>query len=249
MAASVGFVIPVLNEQDRIAGLLRYLREHFPDSELTVVDGGSDDRTVAAALPLCTRLLIGEPGRAATDEPGRAGHHRRLPLFPARGLPARGVRAHNCRPAWPASPLWGFCRVRLSSPRRVFRVIEWFMNQRSRLTAVATGDQMLFLQRAVFERSGGFDPVPLMEDVAYSKRLRRLARPLVIAEPVLSSSRRWEQRGVLRTILSMWCLRLAYVAGVSPRRLWQPLLWPLRPATACLSSSPGSRWWARSKPG
>ena len=95
------------------------------------------------------------------------------------------------------------------------------MNLRSRLTAVATGDQMLFLRRSEFERSGGFDNIPLMEDVAYCKRLRRLARPLVIQEPVLSSSRRWEQRGVVRTVLSMWGLRLAYVVGVSPARLWQ----------------------------
>jgi rSAM/selenodomain-associated transferase 2 len=219
MAASIGFVIPVLNEQDRIAGLLRYLREHFPDSELTVVDGGSDDRTVAAALPLCTRLLIGEPGRALQMNLGaRAATTDYLFFLHADSLP--GVSAPQLQACLSSEPLWGFCRVRLGSPRRVFRVIEWFMNQRSRLTAVATGDQMLFLQRAVFERSGGFDPIPLMEDVAYSKRLRRLARPLVIAEPVLSSSRRWEQRGVLRTILSMWCLRLAYSAGVSPGWLW-----------------------------
>ena len=95
------------------------------------------------------------------------------------------------------------------------------MNQRSRLTSVATGDQMLFLRRSLFEDSGGFDDIPLMEDVAYSKRLRRVARPLIIPQPVQSSSRRWEQRGVARTVLSMWGLRLAYAMGVSPRRLWE----------------------------
>ena len=116
---------------------------------------------------------------------------------------------------------WGFCRVRLSGGRRAFRIIEWFMNQRSRLTSVATGDQMLFLRRSLFEDSGGFDDIPLMEDVAYSKRLRRVARPLIIPQPVQSSSRRWEQRGVARTVLSMWGLRLAYAMGVSPRRLWE----------------------------
>ena len=219
MAASVGFVIPVLNEQERIAGLLRQLRERFPDSELTVVDGGSRDRTVAAALPLCTRLLIGEPGRAAQmNLGGRATTADYLFFLHADSLP--GVSAGQLQATLAAAPLWGFCRVRLGSPRPVFRVIEWFMNQRSRLTAVATGDQMLFLQRAEFERSGGFDDIPLMEDVAFSKRLRRLARPLVIAEPVVSSSRRWEQRGVARTVLSMWCLRLAYILGVPPRLLW-----------------------------
>lgn len=219
MQRSIGFVIPVLNEQDRIAGLLRHLREHFPNSELTVVDGGSDDGTVAAALPLCTRLLIGEPGRARQmNLGGRATGADYLCFLHADSLP--GLSAAQFQASLASGPAWGFCRVRLSSSRRVFRIIEWFMNLRSWLTAVATGDQMLFLQRTVFETSGGFDDIPLMEDVAYSKRLRRLAEPLVISQPVLSSSRRWEQRGVLRTVLSMWGLRLAYVAGVSPRRLW-----------------------------
>jgi rSAM/selenodomain-associated transferase 2 len=220
MAVTVGFVIPVLNEQDRIAGLLGYLREHFPDSELTVVDGGSRDRTVAAALPLCTRLLIGERGRAAQmNLGGRASSADYLCFLHADSIP--GISAGRLQAHLARAPLWGFCRVRLDSPRPVFRVIEWCMNQRSRFTRVATGDQMLFLQRAVFERSGGFDNIPLMEDIAYSKRLRRLGRPRVIPEPVLSSSRRWEQRGVVSTVVSMWGLRLAYFAGVSPRRLWR----------------------------
>lgn len=219
MAARIDFIIPVLNEQDCIGDLLAYLREHFPDSELTVVDGGSQDRTVAAALPLCTRLLTAPPGRAAQmNLGGRASSCDYLCFLHADSRP--GVSAGQLQTYLSAAPLWGFCRVRLSGSRPVFRVIEWCMNLRSRLTSVATGDQMLFLQRAVFERGGGFDDIPLMEDVAYCKRLRRLARPLLIAEPVLSSSRRWEQRGVLRTVLSMWGLRLAYFWGVSPGRLW-----------------------------
>ncbi len=220
MAVSIGFVIPVLNEQAQIAGLLRQLREDFPDSELVVVDGGSHDRTVACALPLCNHLLIGERGRAdQMNLGGRVASTDYLCFLHADSLP--GVSAGQLQAYLAGRPLWGFCRVRLSGSHRVFRVIESFMNWRSRLTAVATGDQMLFLQRALFEQTGGFDSIPLMEDVAYSKRLRRLGRPLLIMEPVRSSSRRWEQRGVLRTVLTMWGLRLAYFAGVSPGRLWQ----------------------------
>jgi len=219
MAARVGFVIPVLNEQDRIADLLRHLRRQFPDSELIVVDGGSVDRTVAEALPLCTRLLIGEPGRAAQMNLGaRTAAADYLFFLHADSLP--GISADGLQAYLAGEPAWGFCRVRLSSGRRIFRLIEWCMNARSRLTRVATGDQLLFLRRALFDASGGFDPIPLMEDVAYCKRLRRQVRPLVIREPVLSSSRRWEQRGVVRTVVSMWGLRLAYFIGVSPDRLW-----------------------------
>ena len=216
----IAFIIPVLNEQNRIATLLTRLRASFPDSELIVVDGGSVDRTVAEAMPLCTRLLIGEAGRASQmNLGGRATGADFLCFLHADSMPQ--VSSDRLQAYFATRPLWGFFRVRLDGTSAVFRVIERFMNWRSRLTAVATGDQMLFLQRAVFEQTGGFDPIPLMEDVAYSKRLRRLTPPLVIAEPVVTSSRRWQQRGVLRTVLSMWGLRLAYFAGVSPQRLRQ----------------------------
>lgn len=216
----IAFIIPVLNEQDRIATVLSRLRASFPGSELIVVDGGSVDRTVPEAMPLCTRLLMGEAGRAnQMNLGGRATGADYLCFLHADSMPQ--LSNDRLQEYFATRPLWGFFQVRLDGTSAAFRVIEWFMNWRSRLTAVATGDQMLFLQRAVFEQTGGFDPIPLMEDVAYSKRLRRLARPLVIAEPVVTSSRRWQQRGVLRTVLSMWGLRLAYFAGVSPRRLWQ----------------------------
>lgn len=80
---------------------------------------------------------------------------------------------------------------------------------------------MLFVRRDIFAQTGGFDDIPLMEDVAYCKRLRALAPPLILSEPVLSSSRRWEEGGVAATVLRMWALRLAYVLGVSPQRLWR----------------------------
>lgn len=220
MAASIAFVIPVLNEEARIASLLRYLRERFPTSELIVVDGGSSDGTVKAAMPLCSQLLLGEPGRAAQmNLGGRTAAADYLCFLHADSCPQ--VSATRLDEYLAEAPVWGFCKVRLSGSGSAYRIIEWFMNVRSRLTAVATGDQMLFLQRAAFNGSGGFDAIPLMEDVAYSKRLRSLGRPRVVAEPVLVSSRRWEQRGVLRTVLLMWGLRLAYFGGVSPHRLWE----------------------------
>ena len=93
------------------------------------------------------------------------------------------------------------------------------MNLRSRLTSVATGDQMLFVETSLFQQAGGFDAIPLMEDIALCKQLRRLARPTIIREPVLTSSRRWEEGGVVATVVRMWLLRLAYFVGVSPETL------------------------------
>jgi len=216
----LSFIIPVLNEERVIDGLLVSLRERYPDCELIVVDGGSKDRTVAAAMPLCDQLLLAEPGRSTQMNLG-AAVARSAYLFFLHADSSPGVAADDLDSYLVQAPLWGFCRVRLSGRRAVFRLIEWSMNQRSRLTRVATGDQMLFLRRDLFERTGGFDSIPLMEDIAYCKRLRRVAPPLMIEQPVLTSSRRWEEHGVGLTVLRMWLLRLAYFVGVSPRKLWR----------------------------
>jgi rSAM/selenodomain-associated transferase 2 len=220
MDAGVSFIIPVLNEEATVAPLLRDLRQRFPHSELIVVDGGSGDRTVAEALPLCDQLLLGERGRASQmNLGGRVAsasclfflHADTRPDFCAAVLDACVVQ----------KPTWGFCRIRLSGRQRHFRVIEWFMNWRSRLTSVATGDQMLFVSKRVFDETGGFDAIPLMEDIAYCRRLRVLSRPMIIEQRVVTSSRRWEEGGVARTVVRMWLLRLAYFIGVAPSSLWR----------------------------
>ncbi|HEY6131599.1 MAG TPA: TIGR04283 family arsenosugar biosynthesis glycosyltransferase [Halioglobus sp.] len=216
----MSFVIPVFNEQATIAGLLRDVRTRYPDCQLIVVDGGSSDRTVAEALPLCDQLLLGERGRARQmNLGGRAATAPYLFFLHADTRPALHVSELDAYLA--QRPRWGFCRVRMDGARSCFRVIEWFMNQRSRLTSVATGDQMMFVEKNLFEQSGGFDDVPLMEDIAYCKRLRQLACPLVINQPVLTSSRRWETGGVIKTVVRMWLLRLAFFVGVTPSTLWR----------------------------
>jgi len=99
------------------------------------------------------------------------------------------------------------------------RLVERLMNLRSRLTGIATGDQGMFVTRALFERVGGFPDLPLMEDIELSKRLRAVCRPLCLRQQVVTSSRRWEERGIVRTIGLMWVLRLAYFLGVPAQRL------------------------------
>lgn len=214
------FVIPVLNEADRIPALLDRLRQDFPGSQLIVVDGGSRDASVERALRAADAVLLGDPGRARQMNLGAAGatgdwlcflHVDTLPEFAGPELSA----------ALGDAARWAFCRVRLTSERRSLALVSWFMNQRSRLTAVATGDQFLIVRRELFEAIGGFAAIPLMEDVEICKRLRRLAPPRVLGLRVASSARRWEEQGVLATVVRMWVLRLAYWLGVSPARLWQ----------------------------
>lgn len=220
MPVGVSFVIPVFNEQATVAVLLRDLRLRYPASQLIVVDGGSCDRTVALAMPLCDLVLLSSRGRAQQmNLGGQAASSAYLLFLHADSRP--GASAAQLEVCLAQRPRWGFCRVRLSGERPLFRVIEWFMNQRSRFTSVATGDQMLFVQKSLFDQSGGFDAIPLMEDVAYCKRLRRLAPPLIISAPVMTSSRRWEEGGVVKTVLRMWLLRLAYSLGVAPHTLWR----------------------------
>jgi len=112
---------------------------------------------------------------------------------------------------------WGRFDVRLSGEARMLRLVERLMNERSRLTGIATGDQGIFIHRDAFERIGRYADIPLMEDIEISRRLKRAAgRPLCLNHKLVTSSRRWETHGILRTILLMWRLRLAYALGEDP---------------------------------
>ncbi|MDP5064981.1 MAG: TIGR04283 family arsenosugar biosynthesis glycosyltransferase [Haliea sp.] len=219
-SSTLSFVIPVLNEAPRISQLLAMLAADFPDAERIVVDGGSADTTVACALPGATGLLLGKAGRAAQMNLGAGSacgdyllflHADTRPLFTAHAL-ARALQGQ---------PAWGFFEVRLDGKRWVFRVIERAMSLRSKVTGIGTGDQLLYVRRDVFEQAGGFAAIPLMEDIELCQRLRRLHQPRVpTAMTVETASRRWEQRGVIRTVVHMWTLRLGYALGISPQRLW-----------------------------
>ena len=114
---------------------------------------------------------------------------------------------------------WGRFNVSFDSSSVSLKVVAFFINLRSRLSGIATGDQAIFVKRDAFAAVNGFDPLPLMEDVAMSRKLKRLSRPWCCKRPVITSARRWEQNGVIRTVLLMWAFRLAYFLGVSPEVL------------------------------
>ena len=114
---------------------------------------------------------------------------------------------------------WGRFKVSLAADKNIFRVIEKLMNWRSGLTSMATGDQAIFVVRSEFERINGYADIPLMEDLDISRRLKKFSRPFVIDTPVITSVRRWQKKGVYRTILLMWALRFLYWIGVSPHYL------------------------------
>ena len=183
-----------------------------------MVDGGSRDATRELARPLADRVRVTAPGRArqmnagARDARGDALWFLHADSRPPPGaVPALLGALERCG--------WGRFDVRLSGGQPLFRVIEWAMNVRSRLTGIATGDQGMFVRRDWFERAGGFPDIALMEDVVLSRRLARLGRPACLARPLETSSRRWERNGILRTVGLMWSLRLRHALGASPDTL------------------------------
>ena len=215
----LSIIIPVLNEQRTIAATLADL-DRVEAAEVIVVDGGSTDRTAESVRATSARLVVSPRGRAMQMNAGarQAAGDVLLFLHADTKLPAGASRdIHECMAD--ARCAGGRFDIRLDSTRPLLRLVGRMISLRSRLTRVATGDQAIFVRRAVFERLGGFPEIPLMEDVAFSRALKKEGSIACLRARVTSSARRWEQHGPVRTILLMWVLKLLYLAGVPPARL------------------------------
>ncbi len=214
-------VIPCLNEAGQIAELLQSLQPlRARGAELIVVDGGSSDGTQELARPYVDRAVAATRGRAAQMNAGAAAASGDLLLFlhADTRLPP-GADTLIVEGLSRSGRSWGRFDVRVAGAHPMLRVIAAAMNVRSRLTGIATGDQAIFAARPMFDAAGWYADIPLMEDIALSKRLKQLGAPLCLRAPVTTSGRRWERHGVFRTIVLMWRLRLAYALGADPRRL------------------------------
>ena len=220
----LAIVIPVLDEAQTIEASLRALAPlRARGATVIVVDGGSGDSTPALASPLADRVLASARGRSMQMNAGArceeaAAADVLLFLHADTRLPDDADRVVQQALA-DGRRCWGRFDVRLDAPGWQLRLIETMINWRSRLTGIATGDQAIFATRAAFNRLGGFAPLPLMEDLDFSRRARRLGRPRALRERVITSARRWQQHGVWRTVLLMWRLRAAYFLGADPAQL------------------------------
>jgi rSAM/selenodomain-associated transferase 2 len=221
MAPALSIVIPCLNEA---AGIVRALERVQPlrarGVEVIVVDGDSNDGSAALAAPYADQVLAAPRGRAAQMNAGAAIAQGDVILFlhadcvlpiDADRLILDGLAAGAKR--------WGRFDVALDSNRPLLKIVAGLMNLRSRWSGVATGDQGIFMARTLFVSLGGFPALPLMEDIALSKRAKSRAMPLCLRARILTSARRWEQHGVMRTMILMWRLRLAYFMGADAARL------------------------------
>jgi rSAM/selenodomain-associated transferase 2 len=223
-------VIPVLNEARNLERLLLDLLRTCPGAEVIVADGGSTDDSPAVVLhhPL-VKWLESMPGRARQMNAGarEAGGEILLFLHADTRLPEGAGTAIVEALADPRAVAGRF-DVQFDNPRPIFRVIAFFMNQRSRLSRISTGDQAIFVRRASFKRLGGYPEIPLMEDVELTRQLKRTGRIRSLRLRVTTSARKWERDGAIRTILLMWLLRFLYFVGVSPERIHR--LYYRRPA-------------------
>ena len=211
--------MPVLDEAAIIVAALEALAPlRVRGAEVIVVDGGSRDGTPSLAEPLADRVIAAPRGRGAPMNTGAAlgSGDALLFLHADTALPAGADRLIAAALEYRA---WGRFDLRIAGSHPLLAVVARMINWRSRATGIATGDQAIFVSRAAFLAVGGFPDLPLMEDIAISQRLKRLCRPFCIATPVVTSGRRWEHHGVMRTILLMWRLRLAYYLGVEPALL------------------------------
>jgi rSAM/selenodomain-associated transferase 2 len=213
-------IIPALNEAAAIMVTLQALQPlRGRGHEVILVDGGSKDPTIQLGRPLADRVIQTRAGRATQMRAGAAIAAGSVLWF----LHADTIAPVNAdrlimQALQHSRAEWGRFDVQLSQTW-LLRCVAWMMNQRSRFSGIATGDQGLFVKRRAYDGAGGFPEIPLMEDIALSRILRRHGRPARIRQPLAASPRRWLAHGVLRTILRMWALRLAYFLGASPERL------------------------------
>jgi len=215
---TISVIIPTLNEAQNIRATLAPLR-HPAFGEILVADGGSLDGTVAQAAPV-TQVLTAPTGRARQMNVGAAAANGDVLLFLHADTLLPPTAADDITAALADSRVvGGHFAARLTPDRGLLWLVGRMMSWRARLTGIATGDQAIFVRRNVFDSIGGFPDIPLMEDVVFSKRLKRAGRVAALRSCAATSGRRWEQHGVARTILLMWWLRLLFFLGVSPDRL------------------------------
>ena len=218
----LSIIVPTLNEAAHIAAHLAALAPLRPQGvQVIVADGGSSDETVSQALPWADLVVDAPRGRAAQMNAGAAHASAPILLFlhadttlPATPIELVGIIEHALQTA-----AWGRFDITLAGAHWMLPVIATMMNMRSRVSAIATGDQAIFVRRSVFKQLRGYAPIALMEDIELCSRLKKISAPACLQQRVISAGRRWERHGVWRTIWLMWRLRLAYFFGADPHEL------------------------------
>ena len=219
--SKLSIVIPVLNEEKFLTRNQEMFTCLLKDGhEILVVDGGSQDNSLKTAYELGCRVFSTRASRGHQLHYGaeRSKHELLLFLHADTLLPLNAAQAIVQTLSKP-NQHWGRFNIRFSNSRLVFRIIAWLMNKRSCLTSIVTGDHAMFIRRECYFNCGGYSDIPIMEDVEFCSRLKKNKAPACLSDEVITSSRRWEQKGICCTVLMMWKLRLMFFFGVSPEKL------------------------------
>jgi rSAM/selenodomain-associated transferase 2 len=218
MYVSVSVIIPTFNEQSCIADTIRQLRRQQPH-EIIIVDGGSEDRTCAQVAG-ADQLLCSPRGRASQMNQGAAQARGDVLLFLHADCVLEADALKEAQRVLQSGRVAAGCfTMRVTADGLLYRSIDFCATARVRLTGLVYGDQGLFVRRALFERLGGFPVHPLMEDVFFSRRLRRQGRIVVAARRIFVSPRRWQHGGLVHQTLRNWVLTVLAAGGVPPERL------------------------------
>jgi len=217
--SAIAIIVPVFNEEGMLPALIASLAR-LSVQDVCIVDGGSTDDTRQLLKDSAMRWVVSSPGRAVQMNVGAQRASSDIIVFIHADTIIDSSHILAIQQAMQdESVVGGRFDIRLSGDSFALRVVAWFINMRSRLTGISTGDQCQFVRRAVFERMGGFPEQALMEDIEFSRRLKRYGNIACLSGPVVTSSRRWEAHGIMRTVWLMWKLRLLYWLGVSPEKL------------------------------
>lgn len=217
---ALSIIVPMLDEAAGLPRFLDELREILgAGEEVLFVDGGSSDASVALVRAAGFTVCETPRGRALQMNAGAAQASAQALLFLHADTRLPLGFASAVQGALAQGACWGRFDIDLVGRSPLLGVVAAFMNLRSRLTGIATGDQAIFVRRETFAALGGYPEQPLMEDVELSRRLRRLSAPACLRLKVASSGRRWDERGAWRTICLMWRLRWSYWRGVSAEEL------------------------------
>ena len=212
-------IIPTLNEEKTIESCLSALQPLRNNCEIIIVDGGSIDNTRVIARSLADKVVSSDKGRARQMNNGAryASGNVLIFLHADTSLPENALQLIQQK--LNSSRKWGRFDIQLSGKHFMLKVIAQMMNWRSRLTGIATGDQVIFVTRLAFEKAGQYPEINLMEDIAICKALKKISPPICLKAKVISSGRRWERYGIYKTILLMWNIRLRYFFGADPQIL------------------------------
>ena len=220
----LSIIIPTYNEENNIESTINSIKQFSGNAqfEIIIADGGSTDNTIDLARFHECQVIDSKKGRGAQLNVGaRAATGNLLLFLHADTILPNDFITHINNSLYNENTTgsWGRFDVKLSGKHFLFRIIEKMISLRSRFTGIATGDQAIFVDRETFFTIGGYKNIPLMEDIELSKRLKRLSSPVCLKQYVITSSRRWEDNGIIRTVLLMWLLRFLYLLGVSPNFL------------------------------